>query len=193
MRLNLIRSRLLRVMSLLWFCSEWTASRKRSNLLKQVVQAEPKNSDALTNLGMALAQVHEATNGIPFLKRAIALNPNDAIAHQDLAAAYIQVNQIDDAVGELKTAIKLAPDSPQLHYDLGTAYKLQDNAVDAIPELETAERLNPSGYEPAYVLGLLYMQVARYAEGGPTTGDFAQAASAEWRGLGDARERLQQA
>jgi protein O-GlcNAc transferase len=133
-------------------------------LLKQVVEAEPKNADALTNLGMAFAQMHEAADGIPYLKRAVALTPKNATTHQDLAAAYIQVNQIDEAIVELKTAIQISPDSPQLHYDLGTAYKLQDDAADAIPELERAEKLNPSGYEPAYVLGLLYMQVARYAE-----------------------------
>ena len=76
-------------------------------LLKQVVEAEPKNADALTNLGMAFAQMHEAADGIPYLKRAVALTPKNATTHQDLAAAYIQVNQIDEAIVELKTAIGL--------------------------------------------------------------------------------------
>ena len=142
---------------------------------------------------MALAQMHKATDGVPFLKKAVAISPDDPTAHQDLAAAYIQINQVDDAVVELKTAIKLSPDSPQLHYDLGTAYKLQDDATDAIPELETAAKLNPAGYEAPYVLGLLYMQVARYQEAAAATRSLAQAASAKWRRMGDAGQCLQQA
>ena len=91
---------------------------------------------ALTNLGMALAQLHKAVDGIPFLKRAVTIvirRPHGS----SRSGSGLHPGQSDRRrVAELKTAIKLSPDSPQLHYDLGTAYKLQDDATDAIPELE---------------------------------------------------------
>jgi len=36
-------------------------------LLKSVVAAEPKNADALINLGLALSQAHQARDAVPSL------------------------------------------------------------------------------------------------------------------------------
>jgi protein O-GlcNAc transferase len=133
-------------------------------LLRKAVALDPRNPDALANLGMALIQAQQAREAIPLLQRSVALTPKAVVTHQDLAAAYVQLNQLDDAVAELRTALKIAPNIAQLHYDLGLALKLEDRDADAIPELEAAQRLDPSSPEAPFVLGTLYLQAARYAD-----------------------------
>jgi len=133
-------------------------------LLRKAVALEPRNPDALANLGMALTQTQQARDAVPLLQRSVALAPRVVVTHQDLAAAYVQLNQLDDAVAELRTALKLAPNIAQLHYDLGLALKLGDRDADAIPELAAAQRLDPASPEAPFVLGTLYLQAARYAE-----------------------------
>jgi len=102
---------------------------------RQVVELEPHNAMALTNLGLALTE--------------------------DYGVACLQQSDFDGAIREFEQAQHLDPTSSQLHYDLGLAYKLKDRMDDAVRELLKASELDPTLPDPPYTLGILYMQTGK--------------------------------
>ena len=165
--------------------------REATPLFAHVVDAEPKNASALTNYALALVQQGNAKDAIPLYQRAVTLTPNDPVVHEDFGVAYLQQSDIDDAIREFQAGLKLDSDNQQLHYNLGLAYKLKDDTARAVPELELAARLDPDSPDPAYTLGVLYMQAGRFGRCGGAASPHAGTASAEWRCVGSAGQRLQ--
>ena len=119
-----------------------------------VLEAEPENVSALTNLGVVYYQKGDLDTAIDHYVRAIGISPEDADIHSNLAAAYMQkyltsmgTEDLERSREEYQTAVNLNPDLAEAHYGLGVVY-VQTGQVDkAIESFETFQALD-SGQDP---------------------------------------------
>ena len=121
---------------------------------QKVIQRDPHNASALTNLGLALTLTGKAKEALDSLSAGRwRVDPKDAVIYKDLGVAHVQLSAFDEAIADFEKALALDPNDPQLHYDLGLAYKFKDRFNDAIAELSRAGQMDPTLQDPPYTLG----------------------------------------
>lgn len=125
-------------------------------LLRQVVAAEPKSSDAAINLALALQRTNHAAEAVELFRRVLAAEPENPLAATDLGMALTQAQRAKDAVPVLQHAVRLAPESVTAHQDLAAAYVQLNQFTDAEAQLQTAIQLAPEISQLHYDLGLAY-------------------------------------
>ena len=79
--------------------------------LKQVVEVEPKNTDAHLELGRALYEINDLQGSIDQTKRVLELDPKQVDALYNLGAIYANLNRTDLAREYWSRAVAAAPDS----------------------------------------------------------------------------------
>lgn len=106
---------------------------------KKVLEIEPQDVDAMSNLGVAYYNLGQLDDAIGQYSKAIELAPDDADIHSNLAAAYVQQyqvsgtpDQLERALEEYQKAVKLKPDLPEAYFGLGVVYVLLQRNQDAI-------------------------------------------------------------
>ena len=99
-----------------------------------VLELEPENVSAMTNLGVAYYNTGQLDQAIIQYQNALELAPDDADIHSNLAAAYVQTNQLDKAQGEYQRAVELKADLAEAWFGLGVVYiqlGQNDKAIEA--------------------------------------------------------------
>jgi len=111
---------------------------------RKVLELEPQNVDAMTNLGVAYYNLGKLDEAVEQYRKALTIAPSDADIHSNLAAAYVQKyqlsgasEQLDQALAEYQTAVGLTPDLPEAHFGLGAVYLLLGRNKDALQAFET--------------------------------------------------------
>jgi Flp pilus assembly protein TadD len=112
-----------------------------------VLQEEPNNVSALTNMGVAYYNTGQLDQAIAQYQKALESAPNDADIHSNLAAAYVQKNQLDQALAEYQKAVELKPDLAEAHFGLGVVYIQLGQNEKAIQAFEKFLELD-SGKDP---------------------------------------------
>lgn len=127
------------------------AARKR-------VEKEPKNAEALNDLGYALRQNGKLDEAEKNLKEAIALAPNMGQAHCNLSVVYFDQNKFEDALKSAQDAVKIDANNAIFRLVLGNAMSKSGNLAGAEQEYRVALHLK-SDYENAhYHLGRVLME-----------------------------------
>jgi Flp pilus assembly protein TadD len=118
-------------------------SEKAVDQYLMVLETEPQNVDAMTNLGVAYYSLGKLDEAVEQYRKALAIAPNDADIHSNLAAAYVQKyqqsgaqEQLDTALAEYQKAVELAPGLSEAHFGLGVVYLLLGRNDDALQALE---------------------------------------------------------
>ena len=96
-----------------------------------VLEAEPENVSALTNLGVVYYSLGKLDESIAQYNRALELAPQDADIRSNLAAAYVQKGDLDKALETYQQAIDLDPSLAEAHFGLGVIYMQLGNAEQA--------------------------------------------------------------
>jgi tetratricopeptide (TPR) repeat protein len=99
-----------------------------------VLELEPDNVSAMTNLGVAYYNTGQLDQAIAQYQNALGLAPEDADIHSNLAAAYVQTNQLDKAQSEYQRAVELKADLAEAWFGLGVVYiqlGQNDQAINA--------------------------------------------------------------
>jgi len=93
---------------------------------QKALAVDPKNVDAMTNLGVTYYSLERFDDAIAQYLQAIELAPNDGDIHSNLAAAHVQKYeltgsqaQLDKALEEYEKAVELKPDLAEAHFGLG--------------------------------------------------------------------------
>jgi tetratricopeptide (TPR) repeat protein len=92
-----------------------------------------EKSQALANLGNALAQQGDLRGGLKRLIEASKLDPENANIHNELGLAYSNLRAFQKSMIHFNEALKLQPDFPEAYNNLGTLYlllKKWDLAID---------------------------------------------------------------
>lgn len=93
--------------------------------LKEAVAKNPKDADALAQLGEMYMQAAKFPQAAEYLERALAVR-DDAAVRMDLGICYKQSNQPEKALTEFKRSAAMAPDQWQpLFYEAVALMELQ--------------------------------------------------------------------
>jgi tetratricopeptide (TPR) repeat protein len=127
------------------------------NLLKKIVENDPKDFQAWTQLGnVHLIQSKYADAENEYL-RAIDLHSDYFLALLNLGRAEIGLQRYDVAADVLTRAVKLRPKSADANYLLGESYLQLKKGSLAVGYLNEALKLDPKGMADVHLrLALLY-------------------------------------
>ena len=125
--------------------------------LRSVVEADPKDYPAWTNLGMIYFIQKDLENAEKSYVSAISAKPDHVPALISLGRVRIARKNNEGAVEPLEAALKADPSSAQANYFLGEAYLALKKGSKAVGYLNEALRLDPTGMADAHLrLGSLY-------------------------------------
>ncbi|HEX4663311.1 MAG TPA: DUF3857 domain-containing protein [Terriglobales bacterium] len=133
--------------------------RAATELLKKVVELEPKHKDAWNNLGRAYLALVKYDDAISAFRKQIEINPFDEFAYNNLGLAYQSQQKYDDAIDAYKKQLDVNPLDQFAHGNLGSLYLEQKNYGDAVSELERAVQITPQNPGLEANLGRAYLNV----------------------------------
>ena len=99
---------------------------------KTVLEADPENVSALTNLGVAYYSTGNLEDAIASYMEALEISAQDADIRSNLAAAYVQTGQFEEALEQYEKAIELKPELAEAHFGLGVVYTQLGDTLSAI-------------------------------------------------------------
>lgn len=91
-------------------------------LLRQILQAVPRQAQALHLLGVMAYEAGKFGLGTQLLAQAVAAAPGNAQFHSNLGEMYRILKRLDEAVAHGEKAVSLAPGMATAHSNLGIAY-----------------------------------------------------------------------
>lgn len=113
------------------------------------VDKNPKDADALNDLGFALRQNQKLDEAKKYLLQAVEIKPQFGEAHANLSVVYYDQGKYADAVTEAQKAVKINADQPIFRVVLGNALSKTGDLKGAQQEYKIAIQLK-SDYENAY-------------------------------------------
>lgn len=133
--------------------------RAASELLKKVVEMEPKHKSAWNNLGQAYLALGKNDEAVSAFNKQIEINPFDEFAYNNLGRALQVQQKYDEAIAAYKKQLEVNPLDQFAHANLGAIYLEQKNYADATPELERAVQISLQNPVLQANLGRAYLNV----------------------------------
>jgi tetratricopeptide (TPR) repeat protein len=129
---------------------------RATTLLRQLVEEDPKDFVAWTDLGTLLSREDAAAAEKAFLK-AIEEKPNFSLAFVNLGRMRLSAKNYDAAIEVLTRAVEVDPKSADANHYLGEAYLQMKKGSKAVGYLNEAIKLDPIGKSELHVrLATLY-------------------------------------
>lgn len=123
-----------------------------ASTLKQIVETDPKDFQAWTELGTAYLMDGDMAEAEEAYRQAIQEKPTFALALLNLGRVLITQNKFAESIDPLRGATEARPDSADAHFLLGQTYLKLKQGSKAVPELNEALRLDPKGKAEAHLL-----------------------------------------
>jgi Tfp pilus assembly protein PilF len=125
--------------------------------LRQVVESDPKDFPAWSNLGMLYFVQKDYDGAEKSYASALTAKPAYFPAAFNLGKVQLAKKNYDQAIGSLEAALKIDPKSAATNYFLGEAYLQVKKGSKAVGYLNEALRLDPVGMADAHLrLAALY-------------------------------------
>ncbi|MGO9108945.1 MAG: tetratricopeptide repeat protein [Thermoguttaceae bacterium] len=105
---------------------------------RQVIQADPRNFEALDRLGQIALRANGMAAAADWLQQAADLDCRDASLYSRLGAARAKLKQFDQAVACFQQAVKLNPRSAEAHYNWGNVLSTLGQPEEAIEKFRAA-------------------------------------------------------
>src|ERR1041385_1883983 len=119
--------------------------REAASLLNEIVNADPADFQAWTELGTAHLMGGEIVEAEKAYRRAIQARPTFALALLNLGRVLINQKRYAESIDPLLAATQARPDSADAHFLLGETYLKLKLGSKAVPQLNEALRLDPRG------------------------------------------------
>jgi tetratricopeptide (TPR) repeat protein len=126
-------------------------------LLKRVLEKEPKHKTARRQLGFALQQQRKFSEAIDVLREQVKIDPFEDYAYNLLGRIYWQQQDYTHAEEAFRKQIEVTPLDKYAHSSLGQMLVEARKYNDAIAELERAISLNPESEALQVSLGRAYL------------------------------------
>ena len=127
--------------------------------LQTVVEKDPKNAVARTQLGNVYYDAGRYPDAIKWYSESLALNPKDVDVSTDLGVSYYYNNEPDRAIGQLEHSLQLNPSHAKALLNLGVvkAFGKQDlkGATDVWKKLVEVAPQSPEGQQAKQALDSL--------------------------------------
>ena len=118
------------------------------NRMKQVLQLDPKDAQALNYLGYSYAEMGiNLEEALKYIKQAVAIRPHDAFILDSLGWTYFKLKRYDDAVKALEEAITLVDDDSTIVEHLGDVFAARRAIKKALKQYQRALELAPERKE----------------------------------------------
>jgi Flp pilus assembly protein TadD len=121
-------------------------------MLETLLQANPRDHDALYNLGIVYSDEGRLEEARDLLSRATEVDPRDANAWTALGVAALRAQDTEAARPALERAVGLEPENPHALRTLGTLYAMTGEHARAAATLRSALRSAPD--DPVTLLTL---------------------------------------
>jgi superkiller protein 3 len=126
--------------------------------LQAILEIDPKDADALINLGILLQKLNRLDEAAQSYRLALELNPADFNAHFNLALLFLRQDKVGEAAVELQAADKISPGNAEVLERLGDAYSYQERLEKAAQSYQAAVEKTP---DRAVLLSKLAFTLAR--------------------------------
>ncbi len=120
-----------------------------------VLAKDPKNLDALSNLGVVYFRTGKIRSAESTLKKALAIAPNDDFVLTTLGIVHYRQSRFDDALKELRKAIELNPNSATAHNYLGITASQKGRQQEAEKEMLQAIAEDPNYADAHFNLAVI--------------------------------------
>jgi tetratricopeptide (TPR) repeat protein len=165
-------------------------------VLRQMIQANPREGEARLMLGSILAEDGNGAEALVQLGEAVRLLPRSAEAHNALGEALSGSGDLAAARGEFEKAVGLDPRFGQAHASLGMVLLQQGEPAQAAKHLDLAIKLlgnTPDAAHTHYLRAKVYTEQGQVEKAVENLNaavslrpDFAEA----WSDLGEAKNTL---
>jgi Flp pilus assembly protein TadD len=120
-----------------------------------VLAKDPKNLDALSNLGVIYFRTGKIRPAESTLKKALAIAPNDDFVLTTLGIVHYRQSKFDAALKELRKAIELNPNSATAHNYLGITASQKGRQQEAEKEMLQAIAEDPNYADAHFNLAVI--------------------------------------
>lgn len=131
--------------------------RKAEAIYQQVLQIQPRNSDALHLLGLTNHQMGMQDQACMLISKAISINPSVASFHNNLGEVFRSMNRLDEASASYEKALFLQPDFPEVQRNIGLTYLANKQPDRAISHLRNSMKRYPDYLGIYWALGQVMM------------------------------------
>ena len=122
-------------------------------LYRQIIQADPRHSDALHFLGVVAHQAGRNDEAVVLIGRAIAQNSRVPGFHNNLGNAFKAQGKWQEAAASYQRALSQKPDYAAAHYNLGVVQQAQQELDAAAASYSRAIAQQPGNVEAHGNLG----------------------------------------
>lgn len=126
------------------------------SLIRQVLQSQPDNHQALNLLGVIALNSGHAPQAAEIFSRAVQLFDGDAEYHCNLGVALLSSNRADEGAHALEAALKLKPGHPMANFNLGLRDLQSGQFEQARQRLEKAVKKMPQNLAALNALGVAH-------------------------------------
>lgn len=128
-------------------------------LLRRVLEKEPKHKTIRRNLGYVLAEQRKFQDAIDVLREQTKINPFEDYAYNLLGRVYWQQQDYANAEASFRKQIEVTPLNETAHANLGQMLVDSRKYKEAVPELEQAISLTPDQEMLHVSLGRAYLNL----------------------------------
>jgi len=128
-------------------------------LLKRVVEKDPKHKTVRRDLGYALAEQKKYAEAIEVLREQTKINPFEDYAYSLLGRVYWEQRDYMNAEASFRKQIEVTPLDQYAHASLGQMLVESHQYKEAVPELERAISLAPEAEMLQVSLGRAYLNL----------------------------------
>jgi Flp pilus assembly protein TadD len=133
-------------------------------LMRKVVEFNPQESHALSNLGIVLTRLKHWEEAKSALDNAIKRNPNSAYAHYQIGVYYTARNCFSEAEEAFQRAIVCDPKWAPAYSRLGLVLRKLERYEEAKSAYRRAVELNPNDFDDHIALGFLLGKMELFSE-----------------------------
>ena len=113
-------------------------------LLKEAVEALPKNAKVHQQLADALSKVDKNEEAIEYFEKATRLDPSSYVAWGNLGNSFARLFRKEEAENALKKALAIRPDKINYRHSLATVYSMMGKHGNAIKEYDNILLFDPN-------------------------------------------------
>jgi tetratricopeptide (TPR) repeat protein len=120
-----------------------------------ILAKDPRNLDALSNLGVVYFRTGKIRSAESTLKKAVAIAPNNDFVLTTLGIVHYRQSKFDEALVELRKAIEINPNSATAHNYLGITESQKGRQQEAEKEMLQAIAKNPNYADAHFNLAVI--------------------------------------
>lgn len=122
----------------------------------QVLQANPKQPDALQWLGVVSHKLGYSMRALELIHEALVISPRNAFYYSTLGNVLKDIYEYEQAVESYRKALAIKPDQADVHNNLGVVQYLQGNLKESVESYQRALILVPRYAEALNNMGTVF-------------------------------------